>query len=147
MILLALMCAGTVIAQSQAAAASSVEWLTDYPKALEKAKAENKTVLLNFTGSDWCGWCIRLNNEVFSKTEFADWAAKNLVCVKLDFPRRTAIDPALSAQNQKLAQTHGVTGFPTIILVDGAGKTVGRTGYKAGGPVPYVQHLEALLGK
>lgn len=122
-----------------------VNWVTNYEQALKDAKASGKTVLLNFTGSDWCGWCIRLHNEVFAKPEFVDYAAKNLICVKLDFPRRTALDPALASQNEKLAQRFGITGFPTIILTDGTGQPIARTGYQAGGPVNYVNHLKGFI--
>ena len=65
-------------------------WETDYKKAQDQAKAGNKLVLLDFTGSDWCGWCIKLDREVFSKPEFKDYATKNLVLVELDFPRAKA---------------------------------------------------------
>ena len=69
------------------AGAEEVQWLTDLPKAQAKAKAENKLIMLDFTGSDWCGWCIKLNKEVFSKPDFAEFARKNLVAVEVDFPR------------------------------------------------------------
>jgi protein disulfide-isomerase len=124
-----------------------VNWVTNYDQAVKDAKASGKTLLLNFTGSDWCGWCIRLHNEVFSKPEFVDYASKNLICVKLDFPRRTAQDPALTQQNERLAQQMGITGFPTIILADGTGKPFARTGYQAGGPVNYVNHLKGFITK
>src|SRR6266581_5344317 len=70
------------------AAAHAAEWLTDVPAAQEQAAAENKLVLLNFTGSDWCGWCMKLKAEVFSQPEFEDYANKNLVLVEIDFPKR-----------------------------------------------------------
>jgi len=69
------------------AGAAELDWLTDLQKAQAKAKTENKLVMMDFTGSDWCGWCIKLNKEVFSKPEFADYARKNLVLVEVDFPR------------------------------------------------------------
>src|SRR5213083_3508571 len=69
------------------AGAEEAQWLTDLPKAQAKAKEEKKLVMLDFTGSDWCGWCIKLNKEVFSKPEFAEYAKKNLVLVEVDFPR------------------------------------------------------------
>src|SRR5512140_2965556 len=79
---------GVVVALLLASPAlAELSWMTDVPKALEKAKTENKLVMLDFTGSDWCGWCIKLNKEVFSKPEFIEYAAKNLVAVEVDFPR------------------------------------------------------------
>jgi len=124
-----------------------VKWETNYQKALGEAKKSGKTLLLNFTGSDWCGWCIRLHNEVFSTPEFVDYAEKNLVCVKLDFPRRSALEPTLAQQNQQLQTQFGVTGYPTIILTNGEGKAMARTGYQAGGPANYVKHLQGYIGQ
>ncbi|MFL6542413.1 MAG: thioredoxin family protein, partial [Chthoniobacterales bacterium] len=79
------------------------EWLTDLDQAQQKAKADNKLVLLDFTGSDWCGWCIKLHREVFAKPEFREYANKNLVLVELDFPRAKQIDKDLLHKNMKLA--------------------------------------------
>src|SRR5437899_11282386 len=68
--------------------AAEAEWMTDLRAALAKAKAEKKMVLLDFTGSDWCGWCIKFNQEVLSQSAFTDYAAKNFVLVEVDFPRK-----------------------------------------------------------
>ena len=65
-----------------------LQWLTDTKTALEKARQENKAVLLDFTGSDWCGWCMKLKSEVFDQPEFAQFAQANLVLVEVDFPKR-----------------------------------------------------------
>src|SRR5438552_7159697 len=83
--------------------ARAAEWLTDLPAAQAAAKAENKIVLLDFTGSDWCGWCIRLRNEVFSKPEFDAYANDNLVLVEVDFPRQKSQSAALKQANRVLA--------------------------------------------
>jgi len=127
--------------------ASEIIWLTNFEEAKKEAKSSNKTLLLNFTGSDWCGWCIRLHNEVFAKPEFAEYAKNNLVCVKLDFPRRTVLDPTTAQQNEQLAQRFSITGFPTIILADGEGSPIARTGYQAGGPENYVKHLQGFISQ
>ena len=74
------------------AGAAEINWTTDVPKAAEKAKAEKKLVMLDFTGSDWCGWCIKLNKEIFSQPEFVEYAQKNIVAVELDFPQEKAAD-------------------------------------------------------
>src|SRR5882672_6835374 len=89
----------TLLCATLVARAEDLKWLTDAKKAQEQAKAEKKLVLLDFTGSDWCGWCIRLNKEVFSKPEFQDYAAKNLVLVEVDFPRSKTQSAELKAQN------------------------------------------------
>jgi thioredoxin-related protein len=101
-------------------------WETDYGKAVARAKAENKLVLLDFNGSDWCGPCIDLRKRVFSSKEFAAYAAKNLVLVDLDFPQRKKQSAELKKQNEKLGKQYEIDdkGFPTIILLDPAGKVL-----------------------
>lgn len=120
-------------------------WTDNYEEALAQAKAENRILLLDFTGSDWCGWCKRLDAEVFEKSEFKNYAKDNLVLVKLDFPRGFNLKKKVAEQNEKLAKEFGVTGYPSIILVGPDGKKIEKTGYKEGGAEPYVAHLEKLL--
>jgi len=122
-------------------------WVTDYAEAVKQAKKEDKKLLLNFTGSDWCGWCIRLDKEVFSQAEFKEYAEENLVLVKLDFPKRKELPEDEKAQNNELAQKYGIRGFPTIILLDSEEKLVGQTGYQRGGAAAYVKHVEAMINK
>lgn len=109
-------------------AAAKPGWSDDYAKSLEKAKAENKLVLLDFTGSDWCGWCVKLDDEVFSKTKFKTWAKENLVLVELDFPHGKSLSKKTKEQNAELKGKFGVSGYPTIVIVDGDGKEVARWG-------------------
>lgn len=106
--------------------ASAAEWPTDYAKALETAKAENKRVLLDFTGSDWCGPCIQLNKRVFSRPEFINYAEKHLVLVEIDYPQRKKQSATLVKQNERLAKQYGIEekGYPTLVLLDPAGKIV-----------------------
>lgn len=125
--------------------AAKFVWHTNYEKALAEAKTNKKLVLLDFTGSDWCGWCIKLDKEVFATSEFKKWAGDRLVLVKLDFPRRTPISEKLKQQNQKLAEKHGIQGFPTLVIVDANGKEVGKLGYVAGGPKNWITEAEKLL--
>ncbi|HZE56338.1 MAG TPA: thioredoxin family protein [Chthoniobacterales bacterium] len=109
------------------------DWETDYTKALAKARAENKHVFLDFTGSDWCGPCISLRKQVLSSKEFAAYAAKNLVLVEIDFPQRKKQSAELKKQNEKLSKQYGIDekGFPTIVLLDPAGKVIREfTGYE-----------------
>src|SRR6266478_1722708 len=124
------LCAGLALMK---AGAEELQWLTDVPKAVEKAKAENKLVMLDFTGSDWCGWCIKLHKEVFSQSEFADYAKKNLVLVEVDFPRRKEQSAELKKANQALQEKYKIDGFPTIIVLDGTGQKVGQLGFMPGG--------------
>jgi len=124
-----------------------LEWLTDLPQAQAKAKQENKLVLLDFTGSDWCGWCIRLQKEVFSKPEFAEYAKKNLVLVEVDFPQRKKLSPAQTKANNSLQSKYDIEGYPTLVILDAKGKVVGKMGYVAGGPKPFLAELEKLTKK
>ena len=136
--------AGWTLFQAQA---GELQWLTDLPKAQAQAKAENKMVLLDFTGSDWCGWCIRLHKEVFSQPEFAEYAKKNLVLVEVDFPRMKKLSDAQKAANDALQQKYKVQGYPTIIVLNGEGKQVGELGYMKGGPPAFIAELDKAKKK
>jgi protein disulfide-isomerase len=125
----------------------AAEWLTDYETALKKAKDLNRPILLDFTGSDWCGGCIKLKKEVFDTPEFKKYASENLILVELDFPMRKPQPPALKSQNRKLQAQFSIQGYPTIVLLDTTGKEIGRTGYRPGGGASYVKHLQELLSK
>ena len=122
-------------------------WDDDYDKALAKAKAEKKMVLLDFTGSDWCPWCIKLDNEVFSKADFKSYAKDNLVLVEVDFPNGKRQTKKLKEQNEKLKGEFAVKGYPTIIVLNSEGKKVGQLGYQEGGPKPFTAKLDELKGK
>jgi thioredoxin-related protein len=122
-------------------------WMTNFEAAQAKAKAENKPLLVNFTGSDWCGWCIKLHEEVFGEAAFQDYAKAELVLLELDFPRGKPQSAELKAQNEKLAQQYGIRGFPTILLLSSDGKLIEKTGYQRGGPEAYVEHIKGILAK
>lgn len=123
------------------------QWETGMEKALGRAKREGKNILVNFTGSDWCGWCVKLDEEVFSKDAFKKYAAKDLVLLKIDFPRNKWQTPAEKNANNALATRYAVRGFPTILLLDSKGQVIARTGYRRGGASAYVHHLRQLLQK
>ena len=115
--------------------AQADEWMVGYKKAMEKAKAEDKQVLINFTGSDWCGWCIKMDEETFSKPAFKKYADENLVLLMVDFPRNKEQSDKIKKQNEKLKQEYKVQGFPTFVLLDSDGKVLEkRPGYIPGGP-------------
>lgn len=120
-------------------------WTDNFEKAQLEAKASGKVLLLNFSGSDWCGWCKKLDREVFSKNEFKAFARERLVPVVIDFPQRKAQSRKVQERNLALAKQYKVQGFPTILLVSAEGKVIARTGYRDGGPEPYVAHLKELL--
>jgi thioredoxin-related protein len=115
-------------------------WQTDYKQALSEAAQENKRVLLEFAGSDWCQPCIQMDKDVLSQPDFKKFAASNLILVKLDFPRRKQLPPAEAEQNQKLQQKYTIEGFPTYVLLDPSGKEVRRQlGYLKGGPTEFIK--------
>lgn len=123
-------------------------WQTDYKAALQQAAKENKPVLLNFTGSDWCGWCIKLDKETFSQPEFQKFAEKNLVLVTVDFPNNKPQSADVKKQNGELEKKFGVEGYPTLVLVDSKGKEIARNvGYLAGGPKGFIGWVEASVKK
>ncbi len=120
----------------------------DFEAAKAKAVKEGKPIFINFTGTDWCGWCIKLEKEVFSKKAFQDYAKENLVLVEIDFPKKKEQTAELKAQNKKLDKEYGVEGYPTLYLLDATGKKLTEDiGYREGGPEAYVEHLKSLLKK
>ncbi|PKN71366.1 MAG: thioredoxin [Candidatus Cloacimonetes bacterium HGW-Cloacimonetes-3] len=121
------------------------KWITNYDESLKLAKSLNRPVLVNFTGSDWCSWCIKLSKEVFTEEVFLKYAKENLVLLKLDFPKSIAQTPEEKAANDKLSKQFKITGFPTIILLSPEGTELARTGYQPGGANAYVAHLKSLL--
>lgn len=108
---------------------TGADWKTDYAAAVQEAKASQKPMLVNFTGSDWCGWCIRLKKEVFSQRDFRVWATKNVVLVELDFPQQTPQSDAIKKQNKALAEKYQISGFPTILFINGNEEVIGQSGY------------------
>lgn len=133
--------------------AQELTWHTDMAKASELSLKKKKPMLLFFTGSDWCGWCIRLQKEVLQTPEFAKWAKKNVILVELDFPKRTPQDENLRAQNQNLQQMFGIRGYPTIWFVSPEKtkegkmnlKGLGSTGYVAGGPTKWLDGASKIV--
>ncbi len=127
---------------------ASEGWMTDFDKAKEKAKAENKHILIDFSGSDWCGWCIKLDKEVFSKEAFKTYADENLVLMLADFPQdKSKLSKETQKQNDQLAKDFGVRGFPTVFILSPDGKTIAKTGYQDGGAEAYVKHIKGLISK
>lgn len=129
-------------------------WLVDLNEAYVISKKTKKPILANFTGTDWCGWCIKLKAEVFDKPEFKEWAKKNVVLVEIDFPRKKQLPEEIKQQNAGLQQAFQVTGYPTIWVfnLDKDPKTnqykieaLGKTGYVAGGPANFTKGLDDMI--
>jgi protein disulfide-isomerase len=123
------------------------KWMTSLDEAKASSVSRKVPILVNFSGSDWCMWCIRLDKEVFSTKTFKDYADQNLVLLSIDFPRTKTQSDALRAQGEALASQFKIEGLPTVILMDATGRELARTGYQAGGAAGYVDHLKGLLKK
>lgn len=140
------MLVATISANAVPANAGDATWIADFDQAVEIAKKEKKNLLVDFTGSDWCGWCIKLHDEVFKHKEFYETAQKEYVLVALDFPHSDEAKAKVPnpERNAELQKKYNVRGFPTILLLTPEGTVIGQTGYQAGGPEKYITHLSAL---
>jgi protein disulfide-isomerase len=138
---------------AQKTAKEDLVWHTDLNKAIELANKEKKPLMLFFTGSDWCGWCVKLQKEVFTQNEFKKWAQDNVVLVEVDFPRANIQTEEVKAQNRNLQQQFGVRGYPTCWFVKADklkdGKVnftqLGSKGYEAGGPMNWVNSATTII--
>lgn len=144
-----ILAAGLVALAPSITFAAEDNWIADFDEAAAQAKAEGKDLLVDFTGSDWCGWCIKLHDEVFSHAEFSDYANEHFVLVALDFPNGEEAKAKVPnpERNDELSQKYNIAGFPTILLMTADGEVFGRTGYQAGGPGPYVESLQKMLSE
>jgi len=131
---------------------ASPEWNTNLVKAVDEAITQEKPLLMFFTGSDWCGWCKRLQAEAFEQPEFKKWADEKVVLMELDYPRRTPQDEAIKEQNMNILRMFGVRGYPTIWFVNPTkneseinfGK-IGSTGYVRGGAEAWISEADRIL--
>jgi len=123
-------------------------WSHDFEAAKKQAASEKKDLLMDFTGSDWCSWCIKLNDEVFSKDPFKTGTKDKFVLVELDYPQdESKLSEETKKQNATLKDTYAIEGYPTIMLCDASGKPFAQTGYQEGGAEGYVKHLDELRAK
>ncbi len=153
MISVALVCLAAVCVQAQSwqakdkAPEKTKGWLDDFEAAKKEAAAFKQPIFAFFTGSDWCGWCMKLRSESLDTKVFEKFAADNLILLELDFPREKKISDKVKKQNAGLAAKYGISGYPTVFLLDADGKELGKTGYQAGGGEAYVKHVKELLDK
>ena len=133
-----------VVACLAGVAAAAELWTDDFEGAKAQARKEGKDLLLDFTGSDWCGWCIRLKREVFDTERFKSEAPKKFVLVEVDFPHSKTLAETTRKQNAALQQQFGIQGYPTIVLLDAEGRAYAKTGYREGGEEAYLKHLDDL---
>ncbi len=127
------------------AQAGGAGWTTSMKEAIAESKKTGKPILADFTGSDWCGWCIKLNNEVFSKSQFKNWAKKNVVLLELDYPSRKQQSAAVKKQNNALKNKYKIRGYPTILLLGADGKVLQKTGYGRGGPQAWIGNIKKTV--
>lgn len=120
-------------------------WSENFAEVQKEAKENDKHILLNFTGSNWCPPCMLLEKEVFAQPEFANYANESLSLMKVDFPRGIKQSSKLKEQNESLAEKYGIRGFPTVIILDSNGDFVGQTGFQRGGAKAYVNHLKDII--
>jgi len=136
-----------ILSNYKGAFAEESLWLTNIDEAKKEASERGVKILVDFSGSDWCGWCIKLDNEVFSKGAFKKYAKDNLVLFVADFPRSKKQSADVKKQNEALARKYGIRGFPTVLLLDSTGKEIARIGYEPGGPEKYVEHIKSLISE
>lgn len=123
-----------------------VGWTDDFAAAKKQAAEEGKLLLVDFSGSDWCGWCVRLDKEVFSKQEFLDGVKDKFVLVFIDSPKdKSKLSALAKEQNPELREQYGIRGFPTVLIVDASGEKIAESGYVQGGPKNYLNHLDELI--
>lgn len=121
-------------------------WLVSFAQAKRISEATGKPILADFTGSDWCGWCIKLDEEVFSTPVFVNWAKSNVVLLKLDYPQAVPQSPALVKQNDTLQSVYRISGFPTVLFLDSQGNPIGESGYRTEDPTEWVTHAASEIG-
>lgn len=115
-------------------------WATKHAEVMEKAQKENKPVILFFTGTGWCTWCVKLEREVLDMPEFANALNNQFLFLKADFPNPS--EPAIaSSQYKPLMDRYHVDGFPTLVVVNAKGDELFTMGYEAGGPQKYAEKL------
>ena len=137
--------AAALLVTTPSAAIADADWLVSYEQALQQARETGKPVLADFTGSDWCGWCVRLKDEVFDTEPFQQFAQENLVLVELDYPRHHPQPEEIRTRNRRLLNEYNVRGFPTLVILSPQGHEIGRMGYVRGGPRPFLRQLQETL--
>ena len=121
-------------------------WGEDFAAASATAQKEGKLLLLAFSGSDWCGWCVKMEKEIYSDKKFINEAKKNYVLVMIDSPRNKEILSKVALkQNPGLLKKYGVNGFPCTVIARPSGEEVKRFGgYQRGGVEPFLKTLKEI---
>ncbi len=122
------------------------QWIDSFKAAQMISQKTGRHILINFTGSDWCIWCKKLKEEVFTNGVFKKYAAQYLVLVEIDFPRKKPLPQNKTLENNKLAEKFQINGYPSVIILDSTGKIAGRTGYVQGGVQQFMSELKQITG-
>ena len=123
----------------------TIRWYTNYAEAVQQSRSESKPMFLFFTGSDWCSWCQKLDEEALNTADFAATAGNRFIFVKLDLPLYVNQDPQLKAQNKQLQQQFDIRSFPTVLLLDPQQNRIGITGYRPGGGRAFADYVLKLV--
>lgn len=135
----------TPILHTSESKSNSITWLSNYEEALNLSKSNSKPIVLFFTGSDWCSWCNKLEQESLNTSEFAQAAGNKFIFVKIDFPLNTVLPPHLAAQNKELQKKYNIKEFPALIILDNQQNQIGSAGYRPGGGKMYAEHLSKFI--
>jgi protein disulfide-isomerase len=119
-------------------------WLTDFELAKEKSGKEHLPILVNFTGSDWCPYCKKLENEVFSKPKFATYVKENFILLKIDFPQAHPLPEEILNIHKELAEKYKVKEFPAVVFLNEDGEFILKSGYREGGIDSYISFLKIV---
>lgn len=144
-VLLTFLFLSTALQAAPQGTSSKINWITSYEDAVNQSKASSKPIILFFTGSDWCGWCHKLEGEALDTADFAQAAGDKFIFVKLDFPMNSQLPANVTAQNKQLQKKYDVRGFPSIVILDSQERQIGATGYRPGGGKQYAQHLFKIV--
>lgn len=129
----------------QSTQSAQIKWYTNYSQAVQEAQKNHLPILLFFTGSDWCGWCKKMHQEVFSSPDFIQSAGRSFVFVDIDFPMNKQLPADITQQNAQLKQKFGITGYPTIVVLDPNQNFIAESGYRSGGGKAYADYLNQLV--
>ena len=136
-----------VEAQTITNTADSIGWVQSFDNAVALSESSGKPIMLVFSGSDWCSYCQLLEHEVLRTPEFETWSNDNVIKVMVDFPQYASQSAEVALQNHNLKQRFAgsLKGYPTVLMIDPSGSVIGRTGYVAGGPMPWISKADAVL--
>jgi thioredoxin-related protein len=128
---------------------STGTWETDFEKAEHLAQSQHKFILLNFSGSDWCGPCIRMHKEIFESNAFTEYAVENLILVNADFPRlkKNQLSKEQQKRNDRLAEQYNGKGvFPLTVLLNASGAVIKTwEGFPSDSPGEFTNNVKALV--